>query len=350
MTFVVGIDSGGTHSNIRVLTPDGDQKTIPEFDKSLSSNRSDAELADLLDKIVAAIHSHAQGAPTAVWINSAGYSAASRQRLTRLLEEAIKELPIRVGICNDAVGLLLARESEIVTIVAGTGSVAEARTPSGSVIRRGGDEWVVSDSGSAFWLGLKGIRAAYIAAEGGPDTALSRCLVDQFAPFPNAGAERDIREAIQEIGRSLASVGTATKAAIASFAPQVTRQAELGDDEAQKIVRLEAQDLAGAAARVYRALAGEAEQRVVIPRFLISGSVAYRSPFYFEAFKSSLDQFLFDIRENLNRPLEVTQQLNGLEEALILAQRLANQETIPVLDEHHSYSVVGVDTLSGSPA
>ena len=48
MTFVVGIDSGGTHSNIRILTPDGEQKTVPEFDKSLSSNRSDAELTDLL--------------------------------------------------------------------------------------------------------------------------------------------------------------------------------------------------------------------------------------------------------------------------------------------------------------
>ncbi len=341
MTFVVGIDSGGTHSNIRILTPEGEQKTIPEFDKSLSSNRSDAELTDLLANVIAGIHSHTQGAPTAVWINSAGYSAASRDRFTRLLEKAVEDLPIQAGICNDAVGLLLARESEIVTIVAGTGSVAEARTPGGSVIRRGGDEWVVSDSGSAFWLGLKGIRAAYMAAEGGPDTALSKCLVEQFAPFPGGGAERDLHEAIQDIGRNLAGVGTGTKSAIASFAPQVTRQAELGDDEAQKIVRNEAQELAGAAARVYRALAGQAEQRVIIPRFLISGSVAYRSPFYFEAFKSSLEQFLFDVRENLNRPLEVTQQLNGLAEALILAQRLADQEDIPLLDEHHSYSIVG---------
>lgn len=349
MTYVVGIDSGGTHSNIRLLSPDGEQKTIPEFDKSLSSNRSDDELSELLNKIVAAINSHTQGAPTAIWINSAGYSAVSRQRLTGLIEEAIKGLSIRVGICNDAVGLLLARESEIVTIVAGTGSVAEARTPSGSVIRRGGDEWVVSDSGSAFWLGLKGVRAAYVAVEGGPDTALAKSLVEQFAPFPG-GAERDIREAIQDIGRRLASVGTGTKAAIASFAPQVTRQAELGDEEAQQIVRHEAQDLAGAAARVYRALAAEAEQRVVIPRFLISGSVAYRSPFYFEAFKASLDQFLFDIREALDRPLEVTQQLNGLEEALILAQRIANQEDIPLLDDQHLFSVIGGDTLSESSA
>ena len=244
-------------------------------------------------------------------------------------------------ICNDAVGLLLAHESEVVMIVAGTGSVAEARIPSGAVIRRGGDESVVSDSGSAFWLGLRGIRAAYMAAEGGPDTALAQCLVEQFSPFQGGGVERDIHEAVQDIGRNLAGVGTGTKAAIGSFAPQVTRQAELGDEEAQKIVRDEAQELAGSAARVYRALAQQAEGRVVIPRFLISGSVAYRSPFYFEAFKSSLDQFLFDVREALGRALEVTQQLNGLEEALILAQRLADQKDFPDLDQHHSFSIVG---------
>jgi N-acetylglucosamine kinase-like BadF-type ATPase len=340
MTYLVGIDSGGTHTNIRLLTPDGEQKTISEIDKSLSSTRSNSELRAVFNDIFSAIHGHTLGRPTCAWINSAGFSAASRRRFEDLLTEAIKDLDICVGLSNDAIGIMLAHESEVVTIIAGTGSVAMARTPAGDVITRGGDEWVASDYGSAYWLGLVGIRVAYSALEGGPETALLKCLVERFSPLHD-GAERATREVVQEISRRLASLGTDTKPTIASFAPQVTRQAELGDDEAQKIVRKAADDLASASSRVYREIAAQAEGRVVIPRFLISGSVAYRSPFYFETLKASLDQFLFDVRESIDHPVELTHQLNGLDEALVLAKRLADGGKIASLDDQHPFSVCG---------
>jgi N-acetylglucosamine kinase-like BadF-type ATPase len=238
---------------------------------------------------------------------------------------------------NDGVGLLLAHESELVAVIAGTGSVAMARNSVGEVITRGGDEWVVADYGSAFWLGLEGIRAAYRALEGGPDTALLNCLLQHFSPLKDD--DRDARVVVREIARRLASLGTDTKPTIASFAAQVTREAELGDVEAQKIVRRAVDDLAGAAARVYRELAAQVEGRVVAPRFLLIGSVGYRSPFYFEAFRASLAQFLFDVRESLGRSIDLECQLNGLPEALTLAQRLAEDKNIPVLDSEHPFSV-----------
>jgi N-acetylglucosamine kinase-like BadF-type ATPase len=339
MRYLVGVDSGGTHTNIRVLAPDGTKKTVAEMDRSLTSNRSSAELREVCSEIFSAVQGQTLGGPACVWVNAAGYSAATKHRLEGLLSAAIAHLNVRVGISNDGVGLLLAHDSELVSIIAGTGSVAMARNPAGEVITRGGDEWVVADYGSAFWLGLDGIRAAYRALEGGPDTAMLNCLLEHFSPLKDADAKRDVRIVVREIARRLASLGTDTKPTIASFAAQVTREAELGDDEAQKIVRHAVDDLAGAAARVYRELAARAEGRFVAPRFLLSGSVGYRSSFYYEGIRASLDQFLFDVRETLGQPIELERQLNGLAETLILARRLAEDKDIPVLDSQHPFSV-----------
>lgn len=92
-----------------------------------------------------------------------------------------------------------------------------------------------------------------------------------------------------------------------------------------------------AASRVYRDLAAKAPSRNVRPRFLVSGGVAYRSPFYAQAFKAALDQTLFDVREH-HGSLELETQLNGLGEAVELARRLSNDETIPTLDGDHPSS------------
>jgi N-acetylglucosamine kinase-like BadF-type ATPase len=337
--YIVGIDSGGTHTNMHVLDAEGTKKAVAEVERSLTSNRTNAELKEVCGEMFSTIEGHILGDPACVWINSAGYSAPSRDRMERLLAEAIAHLNMRVGISNDGVGLLLGHESELVIIIAGTGSVTMARNPAGEVITRGGDEWVVADYGSAFWIGLDGIRAAYRALEGGPDTAILNCFLDHFSPLKD-DAKRDARIVVREIARRLASHGTDTKPTIAAFASEVTREAELGDDEAQKIVRRAVDDLAGAAARVYRELASQVEGRVVAPRFLLSGSVGYRSPFYFEAFRASLDQFLFDVRESTGRSIELQRQLNGLSEAVTLARCLAEDKRIPPLDSQHPFSIL----------
>lgn len=339
MAYTVGVDSGGTHTNIRILAPDGTQKPVAEIDKSLTSNRSDAELREVSKEIFSAIFGITAGDPACVWIGAAGYSAASKHRLEPLVADAIVDLNMRVGISNDGVGLLLAHGSELVAIIAGTGSVAMARNPAGQVITRGGDEWVVADYGSAFWIGLNGIRAAYRAFEGGPDTALLNCLLEHFSRLKDNAAKREVRVVVREVARRLASHGTDTKPTIASFAPEVTRQAELGDEEAQKIVRKAVEDLADATVRVYRELAAQADGRTVAPRFMLSGSVGYRSTFYFEAFRARLDESLYDVRQSTGRQIELGRQLNGLSEALTLAGHLAKEEHIPALDEQHPFCI-----------
>jgi N-acetylglucosamine kinase-like BadF-type ATPase len=335
LVYLVGVDSGGTHTNIRIVAPDGTKRAVSEADRSLTSNRSNAELREISREILVEIHGHTAGDPTCIWISAAGYAASSKDRLEGLITAHIADFNMRVGMSNDAVTMLLAHDPELVVIIAGTGSVAMARHPHGQVITRGGDEWVVADYGSAFWLGLNGIRAAYHALDGGPDTAMVNPLIEHFSPLKDDNGKRDPRIAVRGIARRLAGLGTDTKPTIASFAPEVTRQAELGDDVAQKIVRNGVDELAGAAARVYRELAAQAEGRLVRPRFLLSGSLGHRSPFYLEVFRSALDQFLFDVRERTGHQIDFKHQLNGLSEALTLAGYLAEGKEVPVLDEEH---------------
>lgn len=340
MTYLIGVDSGGTHTNIRIITPHGHEQTVPELDKSLAGNRSDDELRTVLAYVVTAVSGLVRSSDVSMWISAAGYAESTRSRFDALVRDAARDVDWRVGIANDAVGLLLAHEPHKIAIVAGTGSVAMARCASGEVIARGGDGWVVADYGAAFWMGLDGIRAAYHALEGGPDTALLRSLVEHYRPLERDAHSDNIAALVREVARRLTELGRDTKPTIASFATQVTRQAELGDDEARRIVAKSVNDLASSAARVYRELALKLPDSVVPPRFLLSGSVASRSPAYNHGLRAFLAELLSDVSANLGRELELTTQLNGLSEAIVLARRLAEDEYIGNIDEHHQYSVL----------
>jgi len=340
MTWLVGVDSGGTHTNVRIVDPEGGAKGVTELDKSLTSNRTNAELQGVLTAIFNTVLARTEGQAASLWINAAGYSAPTRERFDRLLAACSDFFTGPVGMANDAVSLLLAHPAETVVVVAGTGSASKARRPDGCVISRGGDEWVVSDQGSAFWIGLAGIRAAYEGLEGGPETALVGSFVEHYRPVRADDDATTLEDQARSIGRQLAGLGTDTKPTIASFAREVTRQAELGDAEAQGVVRTAVDQLAASAARVYRQLAASASERLIRPEFILTGSVGYRSPFYAEAFRASLAQFLFDVRESTGRDVEVTSRLNGLDEALALAEALASGQRLPVLDERHPFSLV----------
>jgi N-acetylglucosamine kinase-like BadF-type ATPase len=343
MTYLVGVDSGGTHTNIRIVAPDGTKKLVPEMNGALTANRKRAELAQAFDDIFDRVLGAAVGAPVATWISAAGFAASTRQLFDDLLAESLERsggVPGPVGLANDAVSLLLAHEEETVVVIAGTGSVAMARRPEGEVVTRGGDEWVVADYGSAFWIGLNGIRASYAAIEGGTDTALSGSLIEHYMALADDDSPSDMHALVRQIARELAGRGTATKPMIASFAKEVTKQAQLGDDVAQEIVSGAAKDLAKSAATVYRDLAAQAGTRQVPARFHLSGSVGYLSPFYAQAFEAFLEQNLFDVSESLG-PIELTRHLNGLDETVELAGRISRNETLGALGNDHPCTLMG---------
>jgi N-acetylglucosamine kinase-like BadF-type ATPase len=125
-----------------------------------------------------------------------------------------------------------------VIVIAGTGSVAFGRDPSDREARVGGWGYLFGDEGSAFAIGLAGVRAALRARDGvGPTTVLEARTSQQF-------------------GRRLAEIpllyyeGRIQRSEIAAFAPAVTGAAASGDSVALSLVVEAAHGLAAAAAAV----------------------------------------------------------------------------------------------------
>jgi N-acetylglucosamine kinase-like BadF-type ATPase len=149
------------------------------------------------------------------------------------------ELAGKLSIANDATLLFAAGTPEGwgLAVVAGTGSIAFTLDREGKAARAGGWGYLMGDEGSAFRLGLLGLRAACRAADKvGPPSQLLPVLLTKL------GSD-DPRDFIPAVYR-----GNWDKAAIAGLAPTVMELAALGDETAQAIFESESLELARTAA------------------------------------------------------------------------------------------------------
>ncbi|AXX29371.1 TIM barrel protein [Actinosynnema pretiosum subsp. pretiosum] len=163
------------------------------------------------------------------WIATATLDpAAPDEELARLRDLALDAgLRGPVVVSNDALPWLVALGGRGVVVVCGTGSGFLACSGDAPPVRVGGCEYLGSDEGSAFDLGLAGLRAAVRGADGrGPRTALT----DAYHPSPAA------------LARELAD-RSHPKAAVAALAPQVCRAWVDGDEVAAGIVDRALDDL-----------------------------------------------------------------------------------------------------------
>jgi len=153
------------------------------------------------------------------------------------------QLADKITIANDATLLFAAGTPEGwgLAIVAGTGSIAFALDRFGKDARAGGWGYLLGDEGSAFRVGLSGLRAACRAADGiGDPTTLLALLLGQLG-------SSDPREFIPAVYR-----GAWDKAFIAGLAPVVLDAAANGDATATAILEGEARELARTAAGAVR--------------------------------------------------------------------------------------------------
>jgi len=151
-------------------------------------------------------------------------------------------------------------------LVAGTGSMAFARAPDGRTARSGGWGYLLGDEGSGYALAVAGLRAVARAADGrGPRTALSERLL----------AALGLRQPQELIGAIYG--GGPDRTALAALAPAVVSAAEDGDEEAIRLVREAAGQLAATAAAAVRALGLEAAAvPTALAGGLLLGSPGYR--------------------------------------------------------------------------
>jgi N-acetylglucosamine kinase-like BadF-type ATPase len=253
----IGVDSGGTRTNvaIKIVHPDG-KATDDSYESrdSLSGALPIELIPGTLGKILAPLESRI-GAyefteiPAYLWISAAGFTPWTRDNYLVAMNNLISTLlggSIRcAGIANDGVSLLLGSRAHVI-IIAGTGSTVLVRATNGQLHQAGGHEWVASDDGSGFWIGMRAIREAYRDHEAGVDSVLLQRFRELYGIRSDDG-----RRFIEKI-RDLAIGDKDTKKEIARFAASVCAAAERGDKGAQNIVKSEAEGLADVAAELLR--------------------------------------------------------------------------------------------------
>jgi glucosamine kinase len=151
--------------------------------------------------------------------------ALRKALMERELAEEVIVLPDAAVALEDAFG-----DGPGILLIAGTGSVAFGRSPTGIEDRCGGWGPYIGDEGSGIWIGRRALSVVTAATDGRePDTALVGALL--------TAAE------VNEPSELIAWATAATGAQLASLAPVVVSTAEAGDLRANSILSLAAEEL-----------------------------------------------------------------------------------------------------------
>ncbi len=257
---VIGVDGGGTRTRFLLADETGASLGEGSGGSGLLGAGEDAEVAGRIVERVRAL-ARESGVPLPVDAFCAGLAGVSgRPEARELLEHRIREAAVakRVRVVSDSETAF--RDAfgsrEGILLIAGTGSVGVGRARGGPLRRVGGWGALLSDEGSGYRLGLRGIRASIRSTEGrNPPTTLTRRL------FTALGAESP--RAVFEWSER------ATKSDVAALAPDVLEEAEGGDRAAGEIVGRAVEGLVEYA----RALAEGLELGSAPPVALVGGLV-----------------------------------------------------------------------------
>jgi N-acetylglucosamine kinase-like BadF-type ATPase len=279
--LVLGIDGGATHTAARLA--DAATGTILGRGEAGPSNIQAAGVDAALRELDAAVAGafRAAGRPrtpvAAACLGLAGIDLGEGLDVIRGWSDRVG-LADKITVANDATLLFAAGTPEGwgLAVIAGTGSIAFTLDRAGKDGRAGGWGYLLGDEGSAYQIGLAGLRAACRAADtAGPPTALLGAFLDRLG-------SADPREFIPAVYR-----GAWDRAAIAGLAPVVLDAAEQGDAVAHKIVVREVTDLARTAVT--------AVERADLPRLglpiAVAGGLIVRNEFYRRLFVEAVRGF-----------------------------------------------------------
>jgi N-acetylmuramic acid 6-phosphate etherase len=268
--LVVGIDGGGSGTVALLVSRNGSGWKVLGRGEAGPSNRQTVGTAaalEALDEATGQAFRAAGLSRCAVRAACLGLAGAGRPGDQEIVKEwaARANLAASVQVIEDA-ALLLAAGTPAgwgVAVVAGTGSMAYARSPDGRTARSGGWGALLGDEGSGYAVALAGLRAVVRAADGrGQPTLLTHNLLSVYS----------LSRADELVG--LLRCG-GDKAAVAAVAPVVLRTAEDGDAVAETIVRDAAHELAAAVEAAVRKL----DMGNTFPLALAGGLLVESAPF-----------------------------------------------------------------------
>lgn len=236
INYYIGIDGGGTKS--RLIAVDGEQALLGQNESgstNLASNSKDEvliELRKLFSGFFAKTHVKQENC-AGLCIGSAGIDYAGNKRQ---MEELISA-------CGFTCPIMVVNDSQIVlaaatggeagaVVVSGTGSIALGMDVDGKTVRCGGWGHILDDVGSAYWMGIEGIRRALRSYDGrGQKTILEEHLSE-------AMGLRHITDCLEPVYD-----GVLGKQDIAKLAPLVSKSAQAGDQVSIKIMEDSAREL-----------------------------------------------------------------------------------------------------------
>lgn len=295
MTFVVGVDGGGTKARAVVLDADGRELARAEGPGAVVTVESPEAAVDAVRHAIVAAVAEARASGTRVpetpaarlW---AGLAGAGRPEARRLAEERLAASGladvVEVGTDAEAAFHDAFDGGPGILLIAGTGSIALGRTAEGDWLRVGGWGHRVGDEGSGWAVGAAALRAVLHAADGrGPATALRDRVLDHCRVAEPEGL--------------VEWAETATKADVARLVPLLAACAEEGDEAATAIVADAVASLTRhVAAMLARPKAGWTEP---VPCVLWGGLVADANGPLSKPVRAALARYPVDL---LERPLD----------------------------------------------
>jgi glucosamine kinase len=283
-SYFVGLDLGGSGTRAALVDADGNLRATGQGISSghLSGAAGRRHLGRALDAALASVAPLIAGEQCVIHAGTRGLSIPGR-RESLSLELSARFPNAQTHISNDALialwGGLGGREG--VAVLAGTGSIALARSGDGREGRAGGWGYLLGDEGSAYWLGREAIAALLRVMEGrdspGPLTDLVRVALG-----------RTVEGVPDVIAWVNSGDGQVTR--LASLAPLVARAADAGDPLAADIVCRGARALAEiAAAAVRQVWRGDPPDPLPVAR---CGGVWAAGPRLVDAFAAALNGLL----------------------------------------------------------
>jgi glucosamine kinase len=233
--IVIGVDGGGSRTRVMVGTADGEVLANVEGAGSAISLKGAAHSATVIaDLVTRALGEIAQPGAVLPRVLYCGVSGTGREEHARALHTALDEKELAEEVVIDSDGLVALYDAfedrSGILLVAGTGSIAYGRSPSGTLVRCGGWGPVFGDEGSGGWIGRRALGIVAASSDGRePPTAL-------LFPILAATKCEDIEDLIHW-------AATADARAFASLVPAVFTTASSGDPRASALVTLAAEEL-----------------------------------------------------------------------------------------------------------
>lgn len=226
MSWVVGVDGGGTRTRAVVLDAEGVEVGRAEGPGVVVTRERAAVAVHAVSTTVKAAVEEAGGRlpVDALWagLAGAGQDAARTAVLGALVKAGLASV-VHVGTDVEAAFHDAFGEGPGILLISGTGSIAWARTDAGFRVRVGGWGHHLGDEGSGYWIGLAALRAVVRAEDGrDPPTALT-------APVLERCGQRHARGLI-------GWVDGATKGDVAALAPLAAEIAAAGDPAAEAVI------------------------------------------------------------------------------------------------------------------